>query len=113
MKKPRPRHVVFVSLFVDSLLFVIAAFAANYMISKGLKAYILSALGLFIGYMWFRWFMLRDDWYRVKTFARLSDRIADSAEAYGITDFYNMQIAADQNRRNIDTQQAISTANSM
>jgi hypothetical protein len=37
--------------------------------------------------------MLRDDWYRVNIFERLSDHIAASAEAYGVADFYNMQIA--------------------
>src|ERR1019366_8814086 len=113
MKKPRPRHVVFVSLFAESVLFVTAAFAANYLISKGLKTYTLAALALFVAYMGFRWFMLRDDWYRVTIFERLSDHIADSAEAYGVTDFYNMQITADQDRRNIDKQQAILTATSM
>jgi len=113
MNKPRPRHVVLVSVLVDSALFVAAAFAANYLINKGMKAYTLGAFALFIAYIGFRWFVLRPDWYRVNIFERLSDHIADSAEAYGVTDFYNMQIAADQNRRNIDTQQAISTANSM
>lgn len=113
MKKPRPRHVVLTVLFVESLLFVMAAFAANYLINKGLKIYALAALGLFAAYMGFRWFMLRDDWHRVKIFERLSDHIADSAVAYGVTDFYNMQIGTDQNRRNTDTQLAISTANSM
>lgn len=95
------------------MLFVAAAFAANYLISKGLKAYALGALALFVAYMGFRWFMLRDTWYRVKIFERLSDHIADSAVAYGVADFYNMQLAADQNCRNTDTQHAISTANSM
>jgi hypothetical protein len=113
MKNVRPRHVMFASVFAESLLFGTAAFAANYLIGKGTKIYALAALALFIAYMGFRWFMLRDDWHRVKTFETLSDHIADSAEAYGVTDLYNMQIAADQNRRNIDTQLAISTANSM
>lgn len=113
MKNVRPRHVLFASLVAESLLFVTAAFAANYLIAKGAKIYALAALALFIAYLGFRWFMLRSDWYRVKVFETLSDHIADSAEAYGVTDFYNMQIAADQNRRNTDTQLAISTANSM
>lgn len=113
MKNIRPRHVVLGSLFAESLLFVTAAFAANYLISKGMKIYALAALVVFVSYMAFRWFMLRDDWYRLRIFETLSDHIADSAEAYGITDLYNMQISADQDRRNADTQQAISTANSM
>lgn len=113
MTNVRPRHVLFASLFAESLLFVIAAFAANYLIAMGAKIYILAALALFIAYVVFRWFMLRDEWYRVKVFETRSDHITDSAEAYGVTDFYNMQIAADQNRRNTDTQLAISTANSM
>lgn len=113
MKNVRPRHVLFASLLAESLLFVTAAFAGNYLIAKAAKIYALAALALFIAYVGFRWFMLRADWYRVKVFETLSDHIADSAAAYGITDLYNMQIAADQNRRNTDTQLAVSTANSM
>jgi hypothetical protein len=95
------------------LLFVTAAFAANYLIGKGLRTYALGALLVFVAYVLFRRFMLRDDWYRIRIFESLSDHIADSAEAYGVTNFYNMQIADDQNRRNRDTQEAISTANSL
>lgn len=113
MKKPRPRQVMLAAIIGDSLLFVTAAFAANYLIGKGLRTYALGALLVFVAYVLFRWFMLRDDWYRIRIFESLSDHIADSAEAYGVTDFYNMQIAEDQNRRNLDTQAAISTANSM
>jgi len=113
MKKPRPRHVLLVSVFADSILFVAAAFSANYLINKGLKIYGLGALIFWIAYIAFRLFMLRPDLYRVKIFETLSDHITESAEAYGVTDFYNMQLSNDQNRRNTDTQAAISTAYSM
>jgi hypothetical protein len=46
-------------------------------------------------------------------FETLSDNIARSAESYGVSRFYNMQIASDQAQRNADTQSAIATANSM
>lgn len=113
MNKPRPRHIVFITLAAEAILFVAAAFLANYLISKGLRTYAVSALALLIGHVLFRWFMMREERYRLKIFETLSDNIADSAESYGIRHFYNMQIAADQNQRNIDTQLAISTANSM
>jgi hypothetical protein len=37
--------------------------------------------------------------YRLNIFERFSDHVAGSAEAYGVTDFYHLQIAADQSSK--------------
>lgn len=114
MYKPKQRHVFGAGLVAESLLFVAGAFLANYLISNhSLKAYFMSALALGVAYLLVRLFLLRDDWYRIKAFETLSDNMAESAELYGICRLYNMQISADQDERNADTQMAIAAANSM
>ncbi|MGB9071028.1 MAG: hypothetical protein WCC22_00020 [Terriglobales bacterium] len=114
MRKPRPRHIFYATIFVESVLFVLGAFLANYLISAHkLRTYATIAAVLFILYFAYRLFVLRDDWYRIKTFETLSDNVARSAESYGVRRFYNMQIPADQDQRNADTQIAIAKANSM
>lgn len=114
MRKPRQLHVIYAGILAESLLFVLGVFLANYLISRHtLKIYAISAVILFAAYFAFKSFVLRDEWYRVKMFETLSDNVARSAQSYGIFRFYNMQIAADQNQRNIDTQMAIANSNSM
>jgi hypothetical protein len=114
MRKPKQKHVLYATIFVESLLFVLGAFLANYLISKqNLGTYAISAIVLLFVYFVFKLFLLRDDRYRIKIFETLSDNIARSAQSYGIRRLYNMQIPADQDQRNSDTHVSIGHAKSL
>jgi hypothetical protein len=113
MNKPRPRHVFYLYVIVESVFFLIAAFAANYLITGNRNLYVIVAAIVTLCYGAWRVFQLRDDRYRIKVFETLSDALARSAEAYGVTSIYNMQIGDEQNQRNSDTQAAIRNAHSM
>lgn len=114
MRKPRQRYIFLAAILADSGVFVLGAFLANFLIGKySLAIYSASAMVLLILYFALKWFFQRDDWYQIRAFETLSDNIAHSAESYGVRQLYNMQIPADQDRRNSDTQNAITNANSM
>ena len=103
----RPRHVLVGAVVIDAAFFAIGAFLANYLIQQGSSYYIAGAVAVFVLFIGWRLFSIRDDRYRIRAFETLSDQIARTAEAYGIERIYNMQMPEEQTARNTDNQQSI------
>lgn len=114
MPRPRQRHIYFAGLALDSALFALGAFLANFLFARNdALIYTMGGVLLFVGNFILKSLLFRKEWYRIKMFESLSDEVARGATAYGISRLYNMQDATEQDLRNKDTRKAISDAHSL
>lgn len=101
---------------VDVFVFLTGAFGATWLssfVNTSWWAYLLIATVVTGLYAFVRWSLLTPQRVALLAHSTLSDALADSAVAYGVTDLYNMQKSEDQNRRNSDTVVTISKAQTM
>ncbi|MFC6642237.1 MULTISPECIES: hypothetical protein [Sulfitobacter] len=109
----RRRPLFQLMLLLDVILFGLASFGANYLLSyekvEGETYLIVMAVAIAI-YLVVRVVGTSSNRVALLAHSRLSDRIADSLMSYGLEDTYNMQRRVDKSRRNSDTQDTIEEA---
>ncbi|WP_027160971.1 hypothetical protein [Mesorhizobium sp. WSM1293] len=109
----RRLNVYKLSLFIEALVFVVSAFGATWLtsfVNAPWWAYVIVAaivMGMFAAV---RWAHSEPQPMGLLAHNTLADKLADAAVSYGVTDLYNMQRLADQNRRNNDTALTINNA---
>ncbi len=109
----RRRPIFQLMLLLDVLLFGLASFGANYLLSyqkvEG-RIYLIVMAFAMVVYFVVRVVGTSKDRVALLAHSHLSDRIADALISYGLEDAYNMQRREDKSRRNSDTQDTIEEA---
>ncbi|MER8961105.1 hypothetical protein [Mesorhizobium sp. M0701] len=116
MMRSKRLNVYKLGLVIEALVFVVSAFGATWLTSfvkAPWWAYVIVAaiaMGMFAAV---RWTLSEPQRMALLAHNTLADKLADAAVSYGVTDLYNMQRLADQNRRNNDTALTINNAHTM